>query len=78
MENTEKKAPDGKFRVIGIDLFSHEDYLLDDYDTEAEAFDVADKHNIARTGDMDDVYYVYDDQGKYVRGNEAVNQNINP
>ena len=27
----ELKAPAGKFRVVGVDLFSHEDYLKGDY-----------------------------------------------
>jgi hypothetical protein len=31
-----------------------------------------------RSGSMDDVYYVYDDRGTYIRGNEAVGQKISP
>jgi hypothetical protein len=27
--NLELKAPAGKFRVVGVDLFSHEDYLME-------------------------------------------------
>jgi len=50
---------------VGIDLFG-------DYDDQSIAFKVADEHNESRTGPMDDVYYVYDDQGNYIRGNEAV------
>lgn len=75
---TELKAPSGKFRVVGVDLFDHGDYLIDDYGTRGEAFNVADKHNKARTGSMDDVYYVYDDKGKYIRGNEDVGQAVSP
>ena len=32
----ELKAPAGKFRVVGVDLFSHEDYLTGDYASEAK------------------------------------------
>lgn len=63
---------EGKFRVIYVDLFSHEDGIVKDAVTQEEAFALADEHNKGRTGSMDDVYYVYDDQGKYVRGPEAV------
>lgn len=75
---TEKKALKGKTRVIGVDLFAHEDYLVGDYDTPEEAFSVADKHNEARSGSMDDVYYVYNDRGMYIRGNEAIGQKVSP
>ena len=74
----ELKAPAGKFRVVGVDLFSHEDYLKGDYASQAEAYKVADDHNTKRSGSMDDIYYVYDDQGTYIRGNEAVGQKISP
>ena len=76
--NLELKAPVGKFRVVGVDLFSHEDYLMGDYDSRAEAYKVADDHNTKRSGSMNDIYYVYDDQGTYIRGNEAVGQKISP
>jgi hypothetical protein len=76
--DTNQRAPAGKFRVIGVDLFSHEDYLVDDYNSRDEAFKVADERNMKRTGSMDDVYYVYDDRGTYIRGNEAVSQKISP
>lgn len=82
MPNNELKAPAGKFRVIGIDLFESAnedaDYLIGDFDTQAEAFKIADDRNRKRTGSMDDVYYVYDDQGRYVRGNEVVGQRVSP
>ncbi len=61
------KAPAGKFRVVGVGLFSHEDSLKRDYASEAEAYKVADDHNTKRSGSMDDVYCVYDDQGTYLR-----------
>ena len=77
-EKTDKKAPFGKTRVIGVDLFEHEDYLVGDYDSQDEAFKIADEHNKARSGSMDDVYHVYDVEGVYIRGNEAVDQEVSP
>lgn len=75
---TEQKAPKGKWRVIGVDLFDHDDYLVGDFDGQQEAFKIADEHNKKRSGSMADVYYVYDDNGLYVRGNEAVGQEVSP
>lgn len=66
------KAPDGKFRVLGVDLFDHREYLVGDFDTAEHAFGAADSHNAKRLGPMDDVYYVYNDKGRYLRGSEAV------
>ena len=42
------------------------------------AIQIADARNKKRTGEMDDVSYVYDDQGNYVRGNEDVDQKVSP
>ncbi len=70
--STELKAPAGKTRVVGVDLFNHEDYLVGDYDTPEEAFRVSDERNIERKDVMDDVYYVYSDEGRLVRTNTAV------
>ena len=64
--------PKGKIRVITIDLFSHEYYIDTDCDTREEAFKIADDNNRLRKGSMDDVWYVYDDAGKYIRGPEAI------
>jgi hypothetical protein len=75
---TELKAPQGKVRVVGVDLFDHTDYLVGDYDTSAEASSIADVHNKKRASSMSDIYYVYDDQGNYIRGNEAVGQKVSP
>ena len=62
-----RKAPKGKFRVWGVDLFDHDDdYLVDDYCNLEDAIKVAKKHNDARKGSMDDVYYVYNDMSKCV------------
>lgn len=65
-------VPAGKIRVLAVDLFSREERVVKDCDTPEEAFKIADKHNIARENSMDDVCYVYDDNGDYIRGNEAV------
>lgn len=67
-----QNIPIGKFRVIGCDLFDHSDYVVKDCDTEDEAFELADDHNSQRTGSMSDVYYVYNDKGDYLRGEEAI------
>ena len=75
---TEKIAPNGKFRIIGVDLFDKTDYVVGDYDAKYKAFGVADDYNKMRSGPMDNVYYVYDDHGLYIRGNEAVGQEIEP
>ncbi len=75
---TELKAPPGLTRVVGIDLFERRHYFVDDYQSREEAFLAADNPNKSRLGKMDDVYYVYDDQGAYIRGNEAVGQEISP
>jgi hypothetical protein len=72
MTELRKSIPNGKTRVIGCDLFDHTDYLVGDYDKREDAFKIADENNCARTGSMDDVYYVFDDTGKHIRGEEAV------
>lgn len=69
---TELKAPKGKIRVVGVDLFSHEDYVVGDFRGRKKAFAVTDEHNRGRQGSMDDVYYAYDDKGNYIRGDEDV------
>lgn len=68
---TELKALPGKFRIVGVDLFDHEDYLVGDHDDRQTAFDIADQHNRSRLGPMDDVYLAYDDCGKCIRENVA-------
>jgi hypothetical protein len=67
-----QNIPVGKFRVIGCDLFDRSDYIVKDCDTQDEAFKLADDNNRKRTGSMDDVYYVYNDKGYYLRGEEAI------
>lgn len=67
-----QNIPRGKFRVVGCDLFDSTDYLVEDCDSRGEAFRLADDHNRERTGPMEDVYYVYSDQGTHLRGEEAI------
>lgn len=72
------KAPKGKFRVVGIDLFDGTRYLVKDVAQRGTAFALADEHNKKRESPLDDVYYVYDDDSNYIRGNEAVGQQVSP
>ena len=74
----ELRAPTGKTRVIATDLFDHSDRLVGDYDSQSEAFEIADDLNTKRPGSMDDVYCVYNDKGRRIRGNEAVGQEVSP
>jgi hypothetical protein len=60
--------PSGKTRVIGVDLFAFEEYLVKDCDTREEAFAIADEKNKNRQGSLYDVYYVYNECGEYIRG----------
>ena len=46
--STELKAPEGKIRVVGVDLSDHVDYRVGDYDDHDYAFRVADEHNEKR------------------------------
>ncbi|MBI2439182.1 MAG: hypothetical protein HYV45_01090 [Candidatus Moranbacteria bacterium] len=69
--NAQLKAPSGQTRVVGVDLFAKEDYLVGDFDSKDKAIKKADAHNKKRLGPMDDVYYVYNDRGQYIHGNEA-------
>lgn len=55
------KAPKGKFRVIGVDTFSHEDWVQGDFDTKDAALACADAHG----GEMTKMH-VYDATGKHI------------
>lgn len=74
---TELKAPKNQYRVVGVDLFEGADYLVGDYDSQQEAFDYADAYNKTRLSSIDNVYYVYNDRGHYLRGNETVGGKVN-
>lgn len=67
------QAPPGKFRVLGIDKYSGEDWIQGDFDLETvavlearrltfEAKPSASHHSVAT------VYYAYDDRGIYLGG----------
>lgn len=78
MAKIKLKAPRGKTRIIGVDLRGHNDYLVGDYNNKNDAFRVADEYNKKRSDPMDDIYYVYDDAGIYIRGNEEIGQKVSP
>lgn len=61
----ERKAPEGKFRVISAATIHEkentEDLLIDDFNTVQEAFTVCTTHNFGN--DLTRCYYCFDDQG---------------
>ncbi len=57
---TDLKAPDGKFRVVGVDTFAHEDWVVGDYGSLDEAVKTAN----AIGGTMTKMH-VYDDRGRH-------------
>ncbi len=57
----ELKAPKGKFRVVGVDTFSSEDWIIGDFDTMPMAIKTAD----GKGGEMLKTH-VYDDNGKHI------------
>lgn len=59
--NTKFVAPKGKFLVIGVDTFEHEDYPLGTFDSDVDAKELAQK----RGGPMNKVY-VYNDTGRVI------------
>lgn len=59
--NTELKAPRGKYRVVGVDTFDGEDFLIGDFDSKEEAIQIAHE----RGGHMRKTH-VYSDAGKHI------------
>lgn len=59
--NTELKAPKGKYRVVGVDTFSNEDWIVGDYNGSKEAKEIADKKGGTMT-----MMHVYDHNGKCI------------
>jgi len=58
-----RKAPKGKYRIIGVDTFDGDDWLEKDCDTLTEA----QKHIIEKVkGQQMLKMYIYDDTGKYI------------
>ncbi len=61
-EQFSRKAPRGKFRVIGVDTFDGGDWVEDDFDT----LEKARKHADERTeGEQMLKMHVYDDTGSH-------------
>lgn len=68
MEKTQeniRKAPPGKTRIIGSLPFNEsQDRVIDDFDKREVAVEIAEKHNKKLRGLTDEVYLLYDDDGK--------------
>jgi hypothetical protein len=60
-ELVELKAPDGKFRVVGVDTFSGTDWVQGDFPTKEEAIKVASKKAATMTK-----MHIYDDHGRHI------------
>ncbi len=56
-----REAPEGKFRVVGVDTFDGTDWVKGDFPTLEEAIKVADEES----GKMLKMY-VYNDKGKHL------------
>ena len=66
-------SPEGKCRVLGVDKFSHEDWVSDEFDTPEEALDYARKKSIEAKPSASDhsiatIFYAYDSEGNYLGG----------
>jgi len=58
-----RQAPEGKFRVVGVDTFDGTDWVDGDYET----LDLAKTRIQEKTkGESMLKYYIYDDTGKFV------------
>lgn len=68
MTELRRSVPKGKVRVNRCNFFTGKESLVKDCDTAEEAIILADEYNKNRTWDTDDSYYVYNDQGSYLRG----------
>lgn len=55
------KAPEGKFRVVGVDTFDGSDWVEGDYDTREKALEV-----VRRKGGTMLKMHAYDDRGKHI------------
>jgi hypothetical protein len=54
-------------RVVCWYPFDNGRHLVGDYDNSEEAYQVADQHNARRTNPTDDVMYLYDSSGQFLR-----------
>lgn len=60
-ERFSRKAPKGKFRLIGVDTFDGGDWVDDDFGTLKKAKEAADKK-----GGIMTKMHVYDDKGRHL------------
>jgi len=81
MQETHKrlKSKNGKFKVMGIDKFSNEDWVHGEYKTSKEALDEARRMTRESMGYATDssiatVYYAYSPDGKYLGGDTWHNE----
>ena len=61
-----RRAPEGKFRVVGYDQYDYTDYVVGDFTTSQEAGRVARAKATVPNGiptSFSDLFFVYDDQG---------------
>ncbi len=68
-----RKSCSGKYKVIGVDKFSNEDWEWGEYDTPEEALFEAQKKTIEGMGSASDrsvatIYYAYNPEGEYIGG----------
>ena len=68
-----RRSGNGKCRVLGIDRYSHEDWIHGDYDKPEQA--VAEAERLTREGmdsasdaSIETVFYAYDPEGNYLGG----------
>lgn len=61
LSSEDKIAPQGKFRLVGVDTFDNNDWVEKDFDDKKEACEIAS----IRGGVMLKMY-IYDDQGRCI------------
>lgn len=61
MRTVELKAPEGKFRVVGVDTFDGTDWVEGDFNSQSEAC----LHAMRCGGEMLKMH-VYDDAGRHI------------
>ncbi len=62
-ENFSRKAPNGKFRVVGVDTFDGGDWLVGDFDTLVIATSHVNEHT---KGKQMLIMHVFDDTGSHI------------
>lgn len=68
-----RKSLEGRFRVLGVDKFSAEDWVAGEFDTAEEALEFARKKTEearphASHRSIATIYYAYDPEGNYLGG----------